>query len=251
MTSIFALITVLMTFFALPAQAAEIRLFVTGASKVVVTELAEEFARKAGHKVIITADTAGGVAKRVEAGEAFEVAVATRGVVDSLIGKGKLAAGSRGDIASTSVGVAIKEGAAKPDISTLAAFRQTLLNAKTIAYVDPASGGTSGIYIASVIEKMGLTEALKPKLRLLSGGFVAELVAKGEAEIAIHQISEILPVKGVTMIGEIPADIQSVTTYSGGLAPQASDAAKALLAYITGPEAAPVVAKAGMTKPKN
>ncbi len=234
MPLIFALFTTLLTLFTLPAEAADIRLLVTGASKVVVTELAEDFARKAGHKVIITADTAGGVAKRVESGEAFEIGVTTRGVIDSLIGKGKLAVGSRGDIASTSVGVAIKEGAAKPDISTLAAFRQTLLNAKTIAYVDPASGGTSGIYIASVIEKMGLTDTLKPKLRLLSGGFVAELVAKGEAEIAIHQISEILPVKGVTMIGEIPAEIQIVTTYSGGLAPQASDAAKALLAYITG-----------------
>ena len=151
------------------ADAAEIKVFSTGASKAIVQALADGFKAKTGHTLVITSDTAGGVAKRVEAGEAFEVAVATKIVVDQLIGKGKLATGSRADIASTSIGIAVKEGAPKPDISTLEAFKATLLAAKTVAYVDPASGGTSGIYIAAQIEKMGLTEALKPKLRLHDG----------------------------------------------------------------------------------
>jgi molybdate transport system substrate-binding protein len=231
------------------ADAAEIRVFSTGASKAIVQALADGFAAKAGHTLVITSDTAGGVAKRVEAGEAFEVAIATKGVVDQLIGKGKLATGSRADIASTSIGIAVKDGADKPDISTMEAFKATLLAAKTVAYVDPASGGTSGIYIAVQIEKMGLTEALKPKLRLQSGGYVAEKVARGEAEIVIHQVSEILPVKGVTLIGGLPKEIQLVTTYSGGLAPNASEPAKAFLAHLIGPDSGAVLKSAGMDKP--
>ena len=235
---------------AVSAEAAEVKVFVTGASKAITQSLAESFKAKTGHVIILTADTAGGVAKRVEAGEPFEVALATKSVVNDLIAKGKLGTGSRADIASTSIGVAVKEGAPKPDISTVEAFKKTLIAAQTVAYVDPASGGTSGIYVAQQIEKMGLTEALKPKLRLQSGGYVAEKVAKGEAEIVIHQMSEIIPVKGVTIIGGLPAEIQLVTTYSGGLAPHASDAAKAFLAYLTGPDADGVLKMAGMEKPK-
>lgn len=233
-----------------PARAAELKVLATGASKAVVTELAGLFGTASGHIVTITTDTAGGVAKRVEADEPFEVTIATRAVVDNLISKGKLATGSRADIASTSIGVAVKTGAPRPDISTIAAFKQMLIDAKTIAFVDPASGGTSGIYIAGVIDKMGLTETLRPKLRLQAGGYVAERVAKGEAEVVIHQISEILPVKGVTLIGGLPAEIQSVTTYSGGLAPTATDAGKAFLAFLIGAEAGPIIAAAGMEKPK-
>lgn len=250
MRNLFVVLAVAAALLPASARAAEVKVLATGASKAVVTELASRFGKASGHTVTITTDTAGGVAKRVEAGEPFEVAVATRGVVDTLVTKGKLAAASRADIASTSIGIAVKEGTPKPDISTVAAFKQLLLNAKTIAYVDPASGGTSGIYIAGVIDKLGLTEMLKPKLRLQAGGYVAELVAKGDAEVVIHQVSEILPVKGVTLVGGLPAEIQSVTTYSGGLAPAASDAGKAFLAFLTGPDAAAVIAAAGMEKPK-
>lgn len=231
------------------AEAAEIRMLATGATKAIVTELARSFEAASGHTVIITTDTAGGVAKRVEAGEPFDVAIATRGVVETLVGKGKVAAGSSAEIASTSIGVAVKAGAAKPDIATVESFKKMLLDAKTIAYVDPASGGTSGIYIAGVIDKLGLTEALKPKLRLKAGGYVAELVATGDAEVALHQVSEIVPVKGVVLVGGLPAEIQSVTTYTGALAPAASEPARALLAHLAGPAAVPVLAQAGMTKP--
>lgn len=232
------------------AQAAEIKAIVTGATKAVVVQLVGPFEKKTGHSVTLVADTAGGVAKRVEAGESFDVALATRAVIDKLVADGRLEAGSRKDIAATSIGVAVKEGAPKPDLSSVAAFQQALRNAKTIAYVDPASGGTSGIYIAAVIDKLGMTEELKPKLRLKAGGYVAELVANGEAELAIHQISELLPVKGVTIVGEIPREIQSVTVYAGGLKPAASEPARAFLNYLASPEAAPVLTAAGMVSPK-
>ncbi len=232
------------------AFAAEIKVLATGATKSVVQTLADGFRQKTGNVILITPDTAGGVAKRVEAGEPAEVVIATRGVVDALIVKGKLVAGTRADIASTSIGVAVKSGAPKPDISSVEAFKQTLLAAKSITYVDPAAGGTSGIYIAGLIEKLGLTNALKPKLKLKAGGYVAELVANGEAEIAIHQISEILPVKGVELVGGLPMEIQSVTVYSGAITPSATEPGKQFLSWLTGPEAAAALKTAGMDQPK-
>lgn len=232
------------------AGAAEIKVLAAGATKAIIEKLGASFNGKTGHTLVITSDTAGGVAKRIEGGEAVDIATATMAVIDGLVSKGKLATGSRANLALSVIAVAVKEGAPKPDISTLEAFKKTMLAAQTVAYVDPASGGTSGIYIAGVFEKLGLTEALKPKLRLQSGGYVAEKVARGEAEIVIHQTSEILPVKGVTIIGGLPPEIQLVTTYSAGLSPNASEAAKAFLAYLTGPDADSVLKAAGLEKPK-
>lgn len=232
------------------ASAAEIRVLAAGATKAIVEKLGETFKVRTGHTLVIASDTAGGVAKRLEGGESVDIATATRGVIDGLIGKEKLAKGSRADLAVSLIGIAVKEGAPKPDISTLEAFKATLGAAKTVAYVDPASGGTSGIYLASVFEKLGMTDMLKPKLRLQAGGYVAEKVARGEAEIVLHQVSEILPVKGVTLIGVLPAEIQLVTTYSAGLSPGASDAAKAFLAFLAGPEGDGVITAAGLNRPK-
>lgn len=236
-------------FTSLPGAAEEIKVIAAGATRAVLTSLDAAFTAKTGHTIVLVTDTAGGVAKRVEAGESAGLVISSRKQIDTLIDKGKLAPGSRADIASSVMAVAVRAGAPQPDISTLEGFRQMLLDAKTIAYVDPASGGTSGIYIAGVIDRMGLTEALRPKLRLQAGGYVAELVAKGEAEIAIHQMSEILPVKGVTLVGELPREIQSVTVYSAGLPADATGAARAYLAFITGREAAPAIEKAGLKPP--
>ncbi len=247
LSSIAAITIALLT--AAPGSSAEIKVLATGATKSVLGLISQSFTQHTGHTITLATDTAGGVAKRVEAGEAFDVAIATKGVVEAMIAKGRLGAGTRADVAQTSIGVAVKEGAAKPDISTLEAFKQTLLAAKTIAYVDPASGGTSGIYIAGVLDRLGLSEALKPKLRLKAGGYVAELVASGEAEIAIHQVSEILPVKGVVLLGGLPKEIQSITVYSGGLPANATNPAKQFLSFASGPESAAALQKAGMEKP--
>ena len=233
------------------ARADEIRLLAAGATKSLLTGLNAQFSKKTGHTILMTNDTAGGVTRRIDAGETYDIIISSRQQIEAVIAKGKLQPGSRSDMASSVVGIAVKEGAPRPDIGSVDAFKAMLIAAKTVAYVDPASGGTSGIYIAGVIDKLGLTEIMKPKLRLQAGGYVAELVAKGEAEIAIHQVSEILPVKGVVLIGELPAEIQSVTTYSGALPPSATPAASALLAFLTGDEARPAIEKAGMKPPKS
>ncbi len=235
---------------AFSARAAEIKVLTAGATKAVLEKMATAFAEASGHTLVFTSDTAGGVAKRIEAGQVFDIAVATRGVMSELESKAKVAAGTPVDIARTSIGIAVRSGASLPDVSTLEAFKATLLAARKIAYVDPASGGTSGIYIAKVIADLGLTDTLKEKTVLKPGGYVAELAATGEVDIVIHQISEIVPVKGVVLVGPLPAAIQSVTTYTAALASKdASGPSHAFLAYVTGSEAAAVLKAAGMEKP--
>ena len=140
-----------------------------GATKSLLTGINAQFESKTGHKIVMTNDTAGGLTKRVDAGETFDVIISSQQQLDALIAKSKLPAGSRKNIASSVIGIAVKDGAPKPDISSVEAFKHMLVEAKTVAYVDPASGGTSGIYIAGVIDKLGLTEAMKPKLRLQGG----------------------------------------------------------------------------------
>jgi molybdate transport system substrate-binding protein len=189
--------------------------------------------------------------KRIEAGEAFDVAIITPAAVDGLIGKNKIVGGSRAAVAKVGVGVAVKEGAAKPDLSSVEGFKRALLSAATISYIDPASGGSSGIYVADLLKKLGIAEAIKPKERLQAGGYVAEKVARGEAEIAIHQISEILPVKGVTFAGPLPDEIQNYTVYAAGLSAAASDpkAAQAWIDYLKSAAAAEAIERRGMNKP--
>jgi molybdate transport system substrate-binding protein len=137
-----------------------------------------------------------------------------------------------------------------PDISTVEAFKKALLAAKSVAYVDPATGATSGTHFAKMLEKMGITADMKPKSLLKPGGYVVELVAKGEAELGVHQITEILPVKGVKLVGPIPADVNLVSTYTGVLVAGASPEAKAFLDFATSPEAKAAVEHAGFQWPR-
>jgi molybdate transport system substrate-binding protein len=231
-----------------PAAAAEIKVLTAGAFKQVLLALVPDFERTSGNKVIVDNDTVGALTKRIEGGETFDVAVLTPAAVDALANKGKLVAGSRANLARVGVGVVVKEGAAKPDIGSVDAFKRALLAAKSVAYIDPAAGGSSGIYVAGLLDKLGIAAEIKPKAKLIPGGAVAEHVARGEAEFGIHQISEILPVKGVTLVGPLPAEIQNYTVYAAGLGPQAkeSDAAKALIKALTGPAAAEVLKLRGM-----
>src|SRR5436190_1224062 len=146
------------------------------------------------------------------------------------------------------VGAARPAAAAEIKVLTAGGFKQVLLAAKSVAYIDPAAGGSSGIYVAGLLDKLGIAAEVKPKAKLIPGGAVAEHVARGEAELGIHQISEILPVKGVTLVGPLPADIQNYTVYAAALGAQAkeSDAAKALLKTLTSPAAAEVLKSKGM-----
>lgn len=230
------------------ANAAEIKVLTAGAFKQVVLALVPDFERDTGHKVTVANDTAGGLKKRIEGGEAFDVAVITPVVVDALIAKNLIASGSRVDLASVGVGVMVKEGAPKPDVSTVDAFKRALLAAKSVAYIDPKSGGSSGIYIDKLLERLGVAAEVRPKAKLKMGGYVAELIVSGEAELGIHQISEIVPVKGVALVGPLPKEIQLTTTYSAGLSPSTKnkDAAQALIKAFSGAAAAKLLKSKGM-----
>ena len=240
--------------FAVGAQtacAAEIKLLTAGAMRAVVVAVLADFEKQTGHKVSLDNDTAGGLSKRIDGGEAFDVAIITPAVVDDLAKKGRIVPGSRIDLAKVGMGVAIKEGAPAPDIGTVDAFKRTLLAAKSVAYIDPKAGGSSGIYFDKLLDRLGIADQVRPKAKLKAGGYVAELVASGEAEIAIHQISEIVPVKGVTLAGPLPAEIQNSTIYAGGIGAAAKDgaAAKALVAFLAGPAIDPILKSKGMQKP--
>ena len=233
------------------AACAEIKVLTAGAFKQVLLAMLPQFERQSGHKVIVDNDTVGALTKRIEAGEAFDLAVLTPTAVDNLSKKGKLVPGSGRNLARVGIGVVVKEGAPKPDIGSVDAFKKALLAASSIAYIDPAAGGSSGIYVAGLLERLGIAAEMKGKSRLISGGAVAEHVARGEAELGIHQISEILPVKGITLVGPLPAEIQSYTIYAAGVSINAkqADAAKDLLKALTGPSVAEVLRSKGMDTP--
>lgn len=229
-------------------QAAEIKVLTAGAFKEVLLAVVPEFEQETGHKVTVANDTIGALTRRIEGGEPFDVAVLTPRAVDELTGKGKFVEGTRTPLARVGVGVMVCDGAPKPDIGTVDGFKRALLAAKSIAYIDPASGGSSGIYVAGLLDKLGIADQLKTRTRLKHGGHVADLIVSGEAELGIHQISEIVPVKDVTLVGPLPAEIQSYTVYAAGLGAHARDsaAAKALIKALTGAGAAGALRSRGM-----
>jgi molybdate transport system substrate-binding protein len=253
-TRIFAMIVGLVSaafLLAAPVRAAEINVLTAGAMRGLVVELLPEFEKTTGHKVSVNNATVGVLAKRIEDGEAFDVAIMTPKAIDDLSQKGKIVSGPRVDLAKVGMGVAVKEGAALPDIKTVDAFKGTLLAAKSVAYIDPKSGGSSGIYFDGLLDRLGIGDQIRAKARLKQGGYVADLVASGEAEVAVHQISEIVPVKGVVLVGPLPAEIQNSTVYAVGLSTSAQDpsAAKALIDHLAGPAAEPILKAKGMEKP--
>jgi molybdate transport system substrate-binding protein len=231
-----------------PASAAEIRVLTAGAFKPIVLAITTEFEKQTGHKLIVDNDTAGALQRRILGGEAFDVAVVTPAVIRELADKGKIVDGTPVNLARTAVGVAVKEGAAQPDIKTVESFKAALLAATKVAYIDPAAGGSSGIYFSKLLETMGIADAVRAKAVLVPGGLVAQRLVTGEADLAIHQISEILAVKGATLVGPLPREIQNYTTYAGGLGAGAlqPEAAKALIAFLNGDVARRVLAEKGM-----
>ena len=233
------------------AQAADVKILTAGAMKAVVLELVPQFEKETGHKAVVDNDTAGGLARRIDGGEAFDLAIITPGVLNDLTKKNKVVGDSRVNVARVGVGVVVKDGAALPDIASVDAFKRTLIAAKSVAYIDPASGGSSGIYLAGLFDKLGIAADIKPKAKLKRGGYVAELIANGEAELGLHQISEILPVKGVKLVGPLPAEIQNYTTYAAAVGADAKqpDAARALIKLLTGSAAEGVLKARGMERP--
>jgi molybdate transport system substrate-binding protein len=227
------------------ANAAEIKVIGSPGLKEPYTLLVPGFEKASGHKVVTTWGGVNDVAKRVGAGEIADLVLLPAAQIDDLLKQGKLVAGSRVDIAKSGVGVAIRAGAPKIDISSAEGLKKALLAAKSIAY----SAGPSGVHIAGLIQKWGIADQVKSKIvPTTTGTPIGEVVAGGDAEIGFQQVSELMPVKGIDYLGPLPADIQVITVFSAGLhkAASAPDAATALVKFLTAPEATPVIKKTGM-----
>lgn len=203
---------------AAPSTAADIQVFASGAPSAVQKRLAPAFEKATGHTVVITAETLNDIRKRLEGGATPDVVVLARPALMSFEKAGALRPGSMVNIARVGIGVVVREGAPLPDISTVDALRKTLLNAKSIAHPDPKGGGFTGAHIDRMFERLGIADAVRPKVTLgyaFTGG-VAN-IAKGEAELGLFNISEILPIKGVTLVGPLPAEYQNYLVFSGAL----------------------------------
>ena len=228
------------------AYADDIKVIASAAFKEAYLELVPAFEKASGHKVITI--WAGGVdiVKRIEGGELVDVVIIARPPVEALIKQGKLAAGSRVDLAKSGVGVAVRAGAPRPDISSADALKRALLAAKSIAY----SSGPSGAHIAALIKRMGIEEEVKAKVfQTKPGNPVGNYVARGEAEIGFQQLGELMPIAGIDLLGPLPAEVQEITVFSGAVhaAAKSAVAARALLEFFASPAAAPVIMKKGMT----
>jgi molybdate transport system substrate-binding protein len=232
------------------ASAAEMRVLITTAMKAAIDELGPGFEKASGHTLRITYGPSGALAKRIAGGEAVDLVILAGGI-DDLVKQGKVVADSRRDVARVRIGVAVRKGAPKPGIGTVEAFKQTLLKAKSVAYVDPAAGGASGIYLAKVLERLGILKEVNAKARLARGGtedMVSAIVARGDAEIGLQQISEIMSVAGAELVGPLPDELQTVTVYTAGVPGTAKEAtaARALIAFLTTPAAAAVYKTKGL-----
>jgi molybdate transport system substrate-binding protein len=225
-----------------------VRVLSAGAMRRIVGEPAETFHRETGHPVALTTGTVGALTARATAGEASDVFVLTDAGIDDLVRQGLVVPGTRVDLARTAVGVGVRRGAPLPDISTPDALRDTLLRVTSCVYIDPAHGGTSGIHFADVLRRLGIAEVVRDKAVLWPGGSAAEAVVRGQAELVVHQISEILAVAGVTLVGPLPAALQKVTTYAAGLATRskAPGPARDLIAYLARPALKAKLAAAGL-----
>jgi molybdate transport system substrate-binding protein len=208
--------------------------------------------RETGRTITVVNDTVGALVRRIKGGEAFDVVIASPAAVEDLARAGKVLPNGHVALAKVGIGVMVKAGAPKPDVSSVEAFKQAVLNASTVGYIDPESGGSSGIYLAELFERLGIADRLKDKIRLKrGGGHVSDLVLSGEAEMGIHQMSEIVSTEGVTLAGPLPAPIQNYTTYAAGIAADVGDrpAAEALIATLAGSAVTPLLASCGMLRP--
>jgi molybdate transport system substrate-binding protein len=226
-------------------QPADIKVLSSIATREAYLELVPKFERETGHKVTTTWAGTVDIVKRMASGEQHVVVMISSKEMEELIRQGKIGASSKVDMARCGIGVAVRAGARKPDISSGDALKRTLLAAKTVGY----TSGPSGVYMAALIERMGIAAEVKPKHRgVPSGGTIGTIVASGEAEIGFQQVSELVHIKGIDYVGPLPADVQKITVFSAGIqaGAQHADAAKELLAFLTAPAAGSVYKKHGL-----
>ena len=230
------------------AYADEIRVLSGGAAKSFVDPLAASFTQ---HSVKIEYQPMGKLTQSLAGGAAVDMVIVTQEVFGSLQNQKILAPGSGRPLARVGVGVAVNESAPPPDISTPEAFKRTLLAAKSVVYIDPKIG-TSGKHVAEVFQRLNISEEMRAKSTLGTGGYVVAPVGRGEIELGIHQISEILPVKGVRFVGPLPPELQKYTLYVGAPVPGSarSAAVSEFMQHLTAPEARARLAAAGYTAPE-
>jgi molybdate transport system substrate-binding protein len=232
------------------AQAAEIQALITTAMKAAIDELVPKFERDTGNTVAVSFGPSGGISRRFIGGEPADVIVIDNGALDDLIRQGKVLPGATA-IASTGIGICVRKGAPRPDVSTPEALKRALLAAKSIAHTAPAGGGITAAHIMKLFERLGIAAEVTPKVKLAAGGpngRVSILVSSGEAEIGLQQVSELMSNPGVDVIGMLPAELQQITTYAAGITANAKEpeTAKALIQALTAPAAAPVFKAKGL-----
>jgi molybdate transport system substrate-binding protein len=240
-----AVVALSMVMGAAAAQAADIVVFSTNAAKEALHEIVPLFERASGHKVTITYGSGPTVREKVKAGVAGDLFIGPDEFSDPLLKEGKLVAGTRVDFAHSGASIAVRAGAPKPDVSTTEKFKAALLAAKTVSY----SSGASGLFFVRVLERLGVADQVKAKLVAPKRGEpVGAVVARGDAEIGVHQLSELLPVAGIDIVGPLPAELQRTIVYGVSVLPASKqrEAAKAFVAFLRSEAAAAIIKKKGM-----
>jgi molybdate transport system substrate-binding protein len=227
-------------------RAAEVKLICSNGYHAVIDVIGPQYEKATGNKLVISYGLAAALGKEIEGGTPFDITILAPPQIDALVKEGKIAADTRTVLAKSGIGVMVRAGAPKPDVSTVEAFKKTLLAAKSIAF---PPGGQSGMYLVGLMDRLGLKDALKDKLKpIASGPLTGETVAKGEAEIGITPIGELLAVKGVTLVGPLPPDVQNYIVQVAGVSANAAQgaAARDFLKFIAAPEHRALIIEKGM-----
>ena len=231
------------------ANAAQVKVMVSGAMAHALQEVSEDFAKKNGHTLDFVVGTTGVVQDKVRAGEKADVIEVTAAGMDALEKEKLVVPGTRVDLARALIGVAVRDGAPVPDISTVDALKARLVAAKAVAWIDPKVGGQAGAAIVSLLQKMAISdEVMKKSVYGKTGADAVQKMVAGEADIAISFISEIKPIKGAKAVGALPAAVQNPSTYAGAIGVNSAnpEIARALLKTMAGAESRPVMVAAGL-----
>lgn len=229
--------------------AAEIKALVTIGVQSAIEDLAPKFEKASGHKIAIVFGLSAALSKRVADGEPADLFIGTREGVDGLIKAGKISGGSDAALASSGVGIAVRKGSPKPNISTPEALKRTLLATRAIGYGNPAAGGAAGVHFAKVLERLGILEDMKAKTRYPApGAYSGSMLVSGEVDLAVQQIPELLFMEGIDVVGPLPGDLQAITVFAAGVPASAKEpnAARALITYLRSPEAVTIIKAKGL-----
>jgi molybdate transport system substrate-binding protein len=230
------------------SHAVELKVLSGNGARAAVIELGSQFERASGHKLAIRFEVNAQLKRKIEAGEAFDLAILNPPVLDELIRQGKIVADTRAHIGSAGLGAAVRADRPRPDISSVEAFKRTLLDVKSVAF---PGEGASGVYFVSLLDRLGIAEPMRPKLKPMPAEDTVEVVARGEAELVVVIASRIVDVPGVDLVGLLPPALQTSIGIAAGVSTAAKEpaAAKALIQFLTAPTAIPVLKAKGLTPP--